>query len=136
MIKSDNNTTLIMQFSTDAGMNWQATNYDYGVTYNYAASILSNVQNGTAQSSISMGIALGNGAANSINGSVTLYGLGSAAVNKKATFKVAAAQQGTATFINSTGQGGWGTTTVVNGIRLMMLAGTITSGTFRLFGVM
>jgi hypothetical protein len=135
VIFSDNNVTLSMQFSTNSGGAWQNSNYDYELIYNFAASIIANIANGTAQTSIQIASALGNGAANGNNATIYLYSLGNAALNKKVNINFTGTQQGVATGINWTGMGGWGTTTAVNGVRMFLSSGTFLSGTFNLFGV-
>lgn len=129
------NVDFQMQFSIDAGVTWTGgTNYIYfGLNPDSSANTFSGYKNvGTSQFAITPGNS--NSANYAFNGIIQLFGF--ANLSKQITWSFAA----TTSALNTQQNLGAGRFTVsgsdVNGIRLNFSSGNISTGTFRLFGVM
>lgn len=136
VVPATDNVMLRLRVSTDGGSNWAAGATDYG--YIRQASRIA-VTAWTASSAISADHAqvvdrVGNASNETLNGSIRAHNLRSTARYKMFTHNT--------THWNSNAEieimvGGsvYKSTTAVNGLRLYMSSGNITSGTFRLYGV-
>ena len=135
VIPATNTQNLYMQFSTDGGSTWAATNYYWSTIYwrNDGAGVASSSGGG---SSVALSIAItvdttsGNEGANA---TITIPDPANTASRQIARWHQ--------TFPTSTGVmqgvggGVWNTATAINAVRFKFASGNIASGTFRMRGV-
>ena len=113
--------------------------YDTGSNYNWANAI-SNSAGGTAftgsggTTSIELAASMGNGATNSLGGTVKLYDPANTTFHKRFTNQIFYANSA-GTFSQRSGGGSYATTTAVTAVRFFMSSGNIAAGTIRMYGL-
>lgn len=132
MVPATDNVLFEMQFSTDNGSSWIATNYHYAGLATFTSGF-NGVVNHTTATALRLGGALGNGTGEHFNVVVRLGNM-RGALYKSASWIGHGYSQDPLAWIEST-MGLHGTTTAVDAIRLKMSSGNITSGVARLYGI-
>lgn len=134
IIPATNGAAFELQFSTNSGSSWENTNYDFGGAAEDVGgavgqyTITSNdsfwITRGTSNSTTTWGT----------NSTLYIYNIDSSSAYKQVFYDTSANNGAGVTWISANGS--WNNTAVVNGLRFIMSAGNITSGTIRVYGIL
>jgi hypothetical protein len=131
------NTNMLVRVSTDGG-----ATYDSGTNYGSAPGLFTrnfqtiNFAGGsTGQTSMIIGWDMQTTAGKNTSGRMTLYDPLSATNHKGMTYDIVNTSASDANLYRGWGSGAYLSTTAVNAVRFVQSAGTIASGTIRMYGV-
>lgn len=123
---------LLMKFSTDGGSTYSNTGYTFESSFAYTGNL--GVGTSGAQAGVILGDNLSNGSTIPCSGQAQIYNLGNASLNKQVVIQETGNHNSVGVY-SETAACNWGTSTVVNAIKIVVASGNIVSGTFKLYGV-
>ena len=133
VIPSNNATQLLMQWSTNAGSTYIATAYQWAQVYANSSGGFGSNENSN-DTSMRIQDAMNNNGTATLNCDIKLYNLGSTSVSP--IFRNDGALIDSGNFFGlSLSTGGLTGVNNINALKMFMSAGTISSGTFTLYGV-
>lgn len=135
VVPATDNVSFLMRTSANGGSTYDSggTDYQYGTAYASSGGVAS-AGGSTGASSIIFTTAAGNTTGEHLNMTVTLAGL-STAVYKTVHFQ-GGLYSATPTYFGFSGAGMRVSTSAVNAVRFLMSSGNISTGTFKLFGLL
>lgn len=137
LIPATDGTNVFIQFSNDNGSSYVTSNYTYVGFGNLRGVAFAGYDNsGDTGIRINEAGAAGNAANESLSSTVQIYNPASSSVYKNISFDTTFTSATTSTYGTSKGGGNHPTATAVDAVRVIMSAGNITSGTFKLYGVL
>lgn len=133
IIPATDNVSLLMTYSTDGGISYLSSNYNWGLFF-VRSTPAGGATAGAATTSITISTVLGNSSSRGLNGDIMLYGLNQSTYVPKCTYHVVSYNTSALSQVEIGGGMNTGTT-AVNAIKFAMSSGNITSGGITLYGI-
>ena len=140
MLPATDNQTALFRVSEDSGATFKsgATDYKWVATYQYSDAVTPSGDGSNGATSVNfMSTGISNSATRGgLSGEIRIYGPSSTASNKQFSFSVVVGKSSTDAVMSQDTKARFALdNNAINGVRILMSTGNITSGTFALYGI-